>query len=87
MATLTFTGTGVSWLGARNTNNGIARVSIDGAPVGEVDTYSTSLETAVLFTATGLPHVAHTMTITAAGTKNAASSDTWVIIDAFDVTP
>ena len=86
-ATLTFTGTGVSWLGARNSNNGIARVSIDGAPVGEVDTYSTSLELAVLFTATGLPPGAHTMTITAAGTKNAASSDTWVIIDAFDVTP
>jgi hypothetical protein len=87
LATLSFTGTGVRWLGYRNTNNGIARVSVDGGFVGEVDTYSPSPGLGVVFTATGLPRGAHTMTITAAGTKNPASSDTWVIIDAFDVTP
>jgi Big-like domain-containing protein len=87
VATLSFTGTGVRWLGYRDTNNGIARVSVDGAFVGEVDTYSPSPGLAVVFTATGLTSGVHTLTITVTGTKNPASSDTWVIIDAFDVSP
>jgi hypothetical protein len=77
----------VRWLGFLNTNNGIARVSVDGAFVGEVDTYSPSPAAAVVFTATGLPRGAHTLTIEVTGTRNPASTDTWVIIDAFDVTP
>jgi bacillopeptidase F len=87
VATLSFTGTGVSWLGYRNNNNGIARASVDGVFVGEVDTYAPSAGSAVVFTATGFPSGAHTLTIEVTGTKNQASTDTWVIIDAFDVTP
>src|SRR6266480_1369692 len=88
-AILSFTGTGVRWLGARNSNNGKARVLLDGVFMGEVDTYGPSLEAAVLFTATGFPRGAHTLTIEVTGTKNQASTDpdTWVIIDAFDITP
>src|SRR5215469_8421551 len=37
---VTFTGTAVAWIGPRNTNGGIAGVSIDGAPVATVDTYA-----------------------------------------------
>jgi len=87
VATLSFTGTGVGWLSYRNYNNGIARASVDGVFVGEVDTYAPSAESAVVFTATGFPRGAHTLTIEVTGTKNQASTDTWVIIDAFDVTP
>jgi hypothetical protein len=87
VATLSFTGTGVSWLGYRNNISGIARVSVDGVFVGEVDTYAPSAGSAVVFTATGFPRGAHTLTIEVTGTKNQASTDTWVIIDAFDVTP
>jgi hypothetical protein len=87
VATLSFTGTEVRWLGAYNSNNGKARVSIDGVFMGEVDTYGPSLEAAVLFTATGLPRGAHSLTIEVTGTRNPASVDSWVIIDAFDVTP
>ncbi len=87
VATLSFTGTEVRWLGARNSNNGKARVSMDGVFMGEVDTYGPSLEAAVLFTATGLHSGTHSMTVEVTGTKNPASTDTWVIIDAFDVTP
>src|SRR5439155_524863 len=60
-AILSFTGTGVRWLGARNSNNGKARVLLDGVFMGEVDTYGPSLEAAVLFTATGFPRGAHTL--------------------------
>jgi len=87
VATLSFTGTEVRWLGARNSNNGKARVTMDGVFMGEVDTYGPSLEGAVLFTATDFPRRAHTLTIEVTGTSNPASVDSWVIIDAFDVTP
>jgi hypothetical protein len=87
LATLSFTGTQVRLLGARNSNNGQARVSIDGVFMGEVDTYGPSLEMAVLFTATGLHNGGHSMTVEVTGTRNSASSGNWVIIDAFDVTP
>src|SRR6266540_7293389 len=36
-ATFTFTGPSVTWIGARGTQAGIARVSVDGAFVAEVD--------------------------------------------------
>ncbi len=75
------------WLGYRYNGAGIAQVSVDGTFAGEVDTSSASPESAVVFTATGLTSGAHTLTITGVGTKNSASSNTWVIIDAFDVTP
>src|SRR5438034_1090818 len=87
VTTLSFTGTGVRWLGFRSNNNGKARVSIDGVFMGEVDTYAPSDELAVVFTATGLDSKTHSMTVEVTGTRNAASVDSWVIIDAFDVTP
>ncbi len=86
VATLSFTGTEIRWLSFLNSNNGIARVSLDGTLLGEVDTYASSAAGAV-FTAAGLTRGPHTLTIEVTGTKNQASTDTWVIIDAFDVTP
>jgi hypothetical protein len=87
VATVSFTGTEIRWLSFRNNNNGIARASVDGVFVGEVDTYAASPGAAVVFTATGLPRGAHSLAIEVTGTRNPASTDTWVIIDAFDVTP
>jgi len=83
---LSFTGTGVRWLGLLNSNNGIARVSVDGVFKSEVDTYAASPALAVVFTSEVLAPGAHTLTIEVTGTRNPASTDTWVIIDAFDVT-
>jgi len=87
LAILSFTGTAVRWLSARNFNNGKARFSIDGVFMGEVDTWGPTAEPAVLFTATGLHVGAHSMTVEVTGTRNPASVGSWVIIDAFDVTP
>ena len=86
VATLSFTGTEVRWLSLLNSNNGIARLSLDGTLLGEVDTYASS-PAGTVFTAAGLTRGPHTLTIEVTGTKNQASTDTWVIIDAFDVTP
>jgi hypothetical protein len=87
VATLSFTGTEVVWLGYKYDGAGIARVSVDGTFVGEVDTFSASPVQGAVFTATGLTRGPHTLTIEVTGRRNAAASDSWVIIDAFDVTP
>jgi hypothetical protein len=87
-ATLSFTGTSVSWIGARGPQTGIARVLLDGALVAEVDTYKTTEEIqANVFSATGLAAGKHTLTIEVTGRKNAASTDTYIVVDAFDVNP
>lgn len=86
-ATLTFTGTGVRWIGFTGPQAGIARVYLDGALVATVDTYApTEAVEAVLYTATGLASMTHTLAVESTGTRNAASSDIFVVVDAFDVT-
>jgi hypothetical protein len=85
-ATFMFTGTSVSWIGGRSDETGIARVSLDGSFVAEVDTYSKTKEIQVpLFTAVALTNTNHTLSIEVTGQKNAAATLAFVIVDAFDV--
>src|SRR5256886_11135816 len=87
-ATLTFSGTGVSWLGLRGPQAGVAKVYLDGAYQVDVDCYaSTETVRAVLFTRSGLTPGAHTLAIEATGTRNTAATDAYIAVDAFDVTP
>lgn len=87
-ATFSFTGTAVGWIGARAPTTGIARVYLDGIFQGEVDTYAPAVEAqAEIFFAGPLPRGAHTLAIEATGTMNPAAGATWVVVDAFDVTP
>src|SRR5258705_195696 len=87
-ATFTFTGTSVSWIGGRWTEEGIARVFLDGAFVAGVDTYSKTKEVQVpLFTALDLANTSHTLTIEVTGRKNVASNFAFVLVDASDVPP
>ncbi len=86
-ATLSFSGTGVSWIGFRGPQTGIAIVHLDGTAVATVDAYHpTEVVGAVLFAATGLTNGSHTLAIEVTHTKNAASTDFYVVADAFDVT-
>jgi hypothetical protein len=86
-ATLTFNGTAVRWIGFQGPQTGIARVFLDGSLVATVDTYaSAELVGAVLYTTSGLASTSHTLAIESTGTRNAASSDIFVVVDAFDVT-
>lgn len=86
-ATLSFNGTGVSWIGFRGPQTGIANVYLDGAQVATVDPYNpTEVVGAVLFTATGLANGSHTLAIEVTRTRNAAATDYYVVVDAFDVT-
>jgi hypothetical protein len=90
-ATFNFTGTSVKWIGARGPWGGIARVFLDGTLVaGSLDTYASSeqfQQNAILFSAAGLPAGAHSLTIEVTGTRNGASTDAVIAVDAFDVTP
>jgi hypothetical protein len=87
-ATFTFSGTSVSWIGGRSFETGIARVSLDGSFVREIDTYSQTAEVQVpMFTAVGLANTTHTLTIEVTGQKNAAATLAFVFVDAFDVPP
>jgi len=86
-ATVSFNGTGVSWIGWRGPSNGMARVLVDGALAATVDTYAATEDVqTVLYTASGLSDGAHTFTIEVTGDRNPASIDALVAVDAFDVT-
>jgi hypothetical protein len=84
--TLPFRGTAISLIGYRGPDAGIASIQVDSAPATEVDMYApTAVFQPIVFTATGLGDVNHTMTVTATGRKNAASSAARIVVDAFDV--
>lgn len=84
--TVPFRGTGISWIGYRGPDAGIATVRVDSGAASEVDLYSPiATFQPIVFTATGLADANHALTITATGRKNAASSGARVIVDALDV--
>jgi hypothetical protein len=83
--TFTFTGTSVRWIGFRGPQAGLARVSLDGIFVTDVDTYAPDRLQAVVFSTTQLPLGSHTLTIEVIGTRNPASTGSLVVVDAFDI--
>ncbi len=88
-ASVSFTGTGVTWIGARGPWTGTAAVYLDGTLVATVDTYAPVEEAgAVLYTASGLASGVHTLVIEVPSPriKNIASSDYFVVVDAIDIT-
>jgi hypothetical protein len=92
-ATFSFEGTGIAIVYAKWGNRGIAGVSVDGGPETLVDMYapgSGSLATVqpqqVTQIASGLTNGPHTVTIRVTGTRNPASTDNLINIDAYDVT-
>jgi WD40 repeat protein len=86
LVNVTFSGTGVSWIGYRDQWSGLANVYIDGVLKGTVDTYTPGSEAqATLYSATGLANGTHTLSIQVAGTRNPASAGSWIWVDAFAV--
>ena len=87
VASFTFTGTKITWLGEKNPDFGIASVKVDGGTATLVDCYVAGARTYqnALFVASGLAPTQHTITITVTNTKNATSTDFWICIDAFIV--
>ncbi|HEY6360483.1 MAG TPA: Ig-like domain-containing protein, partial [Vicinamibacterales bacterium] len=84
-AAVTFVGTEVRWLGLRGPATGIARIFLDGSFHAQVDTYSPTAATGVVFMATGLAAGSHVLTVEVTGSRNAAATGHAIFVDAFDV--
>ncbi|HEV3142068.1 MAG TPA: hypothetical protein VGY57_16190, partial [Vicinamibacterales bacterium] len=86
LATFTFAGTGVSWIGAPGPSRGIARIYVDGVYQSDVDCYAAvdQMRT-VMFTAANLADGAHTIGVQVSGTQNPAATGASIVVDAFDV--
>ena len=79
----TFSGTSVALLGVRDVDQGIVTFSLDGGAATTVDDYQATRSTqSTLFSSDGLTEGTHTVVITATGTKNPASTNHTVAIDA-----
>ncbi len=85
-ATVSFNGTSIKWIGYSDEWSGIARVYVDGALKGNVDTYHTpSQNQSVVYSIDSLPAGVHTLSIEVAGTHNPNSAGSWIWVDGFDI--
>lgn len=85
-ATLTFEGTGATWIGNHAASYGKALVYVDGVLRKTVDEYArTTTYGCRLFTITGLKYGTHTLKIVVSASKNAASRGRTTALDAFDI--
>ena len=81
-ATITFTGTGISWVGVKDGWSGLANVYLDGK-MEVIDTWGTGQYQQALFTARGLTGGAHTLSIEVTHERNNRTEGSWVWIDSF----
>jgi hypothetical protein len=86
-ATVSFTGTGITWIGYQDQWSGIANVYVDGTlQSSPVDTYTAAEKVqSPVYSISGLSPGPHTLMIVVTGTHNAASAGSWVWVDAFVV--
>lgn len=80
--TFSFSGTFVTYVYAPHPNMGIANITIDGVSHGTLDEYNANniFQGSITFP---LSAGSHTLTVTVSGSKNSASSATYVIADQF----
>jgi hypothetical protein len=81
---LTFTGSGISWIGVSDGWAGLATVYLDGA-MKVVNTYGDRGYQQVLFQAAGLSSGPHTLSIEVTHERGPGTDGSWVWIDAFDI--
>jgi hypothetical protein len=84
-ATMTFTGSSVTWYTWNSASAGIVNVYIDGEFVAAVDNYASSTKTGVIGYRANLEQGTHTITIKSSGNKNPASSGRMTHLDSFVV--
>ena len=81
---ITFTGTGITWIGVADHWAGLATVYLDGT-MSIVNTYGNGGYQRPLFAATGLSSGAHTLAIEVTHERGPLTEGSWVWIDAFDI--
>lgn len=81
-----FTGTGITWIGKKGPQYGIASYSIDGGAPKTVDNYSASeTDQNANVTVSGLSSESHVLAISLTDQKNSAATSHWQTIDAFAI--
>jgi hypothetical protein len=83
-----FTGSGIRWIGPRQSGYGKADVYIDGVLVGSTDQYAATGDSsigAMIYESPMLTDGPHTLKIKLTGQKNPASSGYVVVVDRFEV--
>jgi hypothetical protein len=84
-ASITFNGTGISWIGVADAYAGLATVYLDGT-MQVINTYNPiSQYQKVLFRANGLAPGVHTFSIEITHERGPGTDGSWVWIDAFDI--
>lgn len=84
-ATITFTGTGITWIGVADGWAGLATVYLDGA-MKAIDTYSEAAAyQRAIYAARGLSPGPHTLSIEVTHERGPHTEGSWVWIDAFDI--
>ncbi|MDB6043978.1 MAG: Subtilisin [Gammaproteobacteria bacterium] len=85
-AVVNFTGTGITWIGKKGPQYGIASYSIDGGAPQTVDNYnSTEIGQNPDVTVSGLSADSHVLSISLLDRKHALSVGYWQTIDAFNI--
>jgi len=84
-AALSFTGTGITWIGVLDPYSGIALVYLDGTQ-NAVDTYGpTTLYQQPLFSVHGLAPGTHTLSIQVLHQRDEDTEGSWIWINAFNI--
>jgi hypothetical protein len=85
-AAITFTGTGITWIGKKGPQYGMATYAVDGGPAQTFDGYNpTEIDQNANATISGLAFGPHVLQISLLPAKNTASSDYYQAIDAFQI--
>jgi hypothetical protein len=84
-ATITFTGTGITWIGVADPWSGLANIYIDGT-LQVIDSYAAEARYQnARFTISGLPSGTHTFSMEVTHERGPGTDGSWVWIDAFDI--
>lgn len=84
--TVRFKGTGVTWLGRKDSSSGMTEVLLDGKRVATVSQYRTAVsEKRVAYSVTGLKYDVHNLTIRSLGAPSTTGGGNKVDFDAFAV--
>lgn len=83
-AEITFTGTGIRWIGQKDTNYGEAKLYLDGKEIARVNAAGTAVMKEDLYTLVGIPFGEHTFRVEAVGPE--IQYQNYIEVDAFAYT-
>jgi hypothetical protein len=84
-AVVSFTGTGISWIGEGDTYNGVATITLDGQQQNVQEWAAVTIYQKVVFTVSGLAAGPHKLSIEVIDQRGLSNQGAWVWLDAFDI--